>query len=141
MSRQNKVNPGQYTQRGRLTQDDAAREMMRQRTSIASQNQEQRGASKDDPWAAANAAATHDEPAEREEQPVPTPAKPRTPARPAIKAKAKAKAAKKTAAPVRKARATKSAAKPASAKSRRPARKAVLARSAVKRKSKRTARR
>ena len=27
MSRQNKVNPGMYTQRGRLTQDDAAREL------------------------------------------------------------------------------------------------------------------
>lgn len=31
MSRQNKVNPGMYTQRGRLAQDDAAREMKRQR--------------------------------------------------------------------------------------------------------------
>src|SRR5687768_13587335 len=31
MSRQNKVNPGMYTQRGRLTQDDAAREMKKQR--------------------------------------------------------------------------------------------------------------
>lgn len=32
MSRQNKVNPGQYTQRGRLTQDDAARELRNQRS-------------------------------------------------------------------------------------------------------------
>jgi hypothetical protein len=31
MSRQNKVNPGMYTQRGRLAQDDAARELTRQR--------------------------------------------------------------------------------------------------------------
>ena len=31
MSRQNKVNPGMYTQRGRLTQDDAAREIAKQR--------------------------------------------------------------------------------------------------------------
>ena len=31
MSRQNKVNPGMYTQRGRLTQDDAARELVKQR--------------------------------------------------------------------------------------------------------------
>lgn len=31
MSRQNKVNPGMYTQRGRLAQDDAARELARQR--------------------------------------------------------------------------------------------------------------
>jgi hypothetical protein len=30
MSRQNKVNPGTYTQRGRLTQDDAARELQKQ---------------------------------------------------------------------------------------------------------------
>ena len=30
MSRQNKVNPGTYTQRGRLTQDDAAREVRKQ---------------------------------------------------------------------------------------------------------------
>ncbi len=32
MSRQNKVNPGMYTQRGRLTQDDAARELRKQRS-------------------------------------------------------------------------------------------------------------
>jgi hypothetical protein len=31
MSRQNKVNPGMYTQRGRLAQDDAARELRKQR--------------------------------------------------------------------------------------------------------------
>jgi hypothetical protein len=37
MSRQNKVNPGMYTQRGRLTQDDAARELKQQR-SIGSQH-------------------------------------------------------------------------------------------------------
>ena len=30
MSRQNKVNPGMYTQRGRLSQDDAARELRKQ---------------------------------------------------------------------------------------------------------------
>jgi len=37
MSRQNKINPDHYTQRGRLTQDDAARELARQR-SIAPQH-------------------------------------------------------------------------------------------------------
>jgi hypothetical protein len=37
MSRQNKVNPGMYTQRGRLTQDDAARELRKQ-ASIGSQH-------------------------------------------------------------------------------------------------------
>ena len=31
MSSENKVNPSQYTQRGRLTPDDAAREMAKQR--------------------------------------------------------------------------------------------------------------
>ena len=35
MSRQNKVNPGMYTQRGRLSQDDAARELRKQ-SAIAS---------------------------------------------------------------------------------------------------------
>jgi hypothetical protein len=35
MSRQNKVNPGMYTQRGRLTPDDTAREMKKQRGSVA----------------------------------------------------------------------------------------------------------
>ncbi|MDO8679593.1 MAG: hypothetical protein Q7R30_13640 [Acidobacteriota bacterium] len=34
MSRENKVNPSQYTQRGRLTPDDAAREMAKQRQSF-----------------------------------------------------------------------------------------------------------
>jgi len=32
MSKQNKVHPAHYTQRGRLTQDDAAREVARQRS-------------------------------------------------------------------------------------------------------------
>ena len=32
MSRQNKVNPGMYTQRGRLSQDDVAREIAKQRS-------------------------------------------------------------------------------------------------------------
>ena len=31
MSRVNKVNPGQYTQRGRLTPDERARELVKQR--------------------------------------------------------------------------------------------------------------
>lgn len=33
MSKQNKVNPGQYTQAGRLSPDDAAREMKKQHES------------------------------------------------------------------------------------------------------------
>lgn len=37
MSRENKVNPGQYTQRGRLTPDEGAQEMAKQRASVAAQ--------------------------------------------------------------------------------------------------------
>ena len=37
MSRENKVNPGKYTQRGRLSPDDAAREMAKQRASTTEQ--------------------------------------------------------------------------------------------------------
>ncbi|MGE0863586.1 MAG: hypothetical protein AB7P34_06760 [Vicinamibacterales bacterium] len=34
MSRENRVNPGTYTQAGRLTPDDAARELVKQRQSM-----------------------------------------------------------------------------------------------------------
>ena len=37
MSRENKVNPGQYTQRGRLTPDEGAQEMAKQRASGSAQ--------------------------------------------------------------------------------------------------------
>jgi hypothetical protein len=37
MSKRNKVNPGQYTQAGRLSPDDAARERGRQEVSVASE--------------------------------------------------------------------------------------------------------
>jgi len=40
MSRQNKVNPGMYTQRGRLSQDDAAREMKKQNENASPRNAE-----------------------------------------------------------------------------------------------------
>ena len=40
MSKQNKVNPGNYTQAGRLSQDDAAREMKKQRESASPGNTE-----------------------------------------------------------------------------------------------------
>ena len=49
MSRQNKVTPGMYTQRGRLTQDDAARELRKQ-SAIASQHTWQ--PVNTEPWAA-----------------------------------------------------------------------------------------
>ena len=40
MSKQNKVNPGNYTQAGRLSQDDAAREMKKQRENASPRNTE-----------------------------------------------------------------------------------------------------
>jgi hypothetical protein len=40
MSKQNKVNPGQYTQAGRLTQDEAASEMKKQREAASPRNTE-----------------------------------------------------------------------------------------------------
>jgi hypothetical protein len=48
MSRQNKVNPGQYTQRGRLTPDDAAREMQKQRDGASPKRTEEPRAAKKD---------------------------------------------------------------------------------------------
>ena len=44
MSRQNKVNPGQYTSAGRLTPDDLGREMRRQQAKVAGRTQGRRGA-------------------------------------------------------------------------------------------------
>lgn len=38
MSKHNKVNPGTYTQAGRLSQDDAAREMKKQRDNASPRN-------------------------------------------------------------------------------------------------------
>ena len=40
MSKQNKVNPGKYTQAGRLSQDDAARELQKQRENASPRNTE-----------------------------------------------------------------------------------------------------
>ena len=40
MSKENKVNPGSYTQAGRLSQDDAAREMKKQRENASPRNTE-----------------------------------------------------------------------------------------------------
>jgi hypothetical protein len=37
MSRENKVNKGQYTQRGRLTPDEGAQELAKQRASASAQ--------------------------------------------------------------------------------------------------------
>ena len=42
MSRQNKVNPGMYTQKGRLAPDDEARELKRQREAAPPPHAEER---------------------------------------------------------------------------------------------------
>jgi hypothetical protein len=106
MSRQNKVNPGMYTQRGRLTQDDVARELKRQRT-IGSQHT----------W----------QPVQRDQMPRP-PAKPdesdtdrdaSEAATAVVKEPARAKAAKPAAA--KSAKPAKRAAKAASRKPAKPA--------------------
>jgi hypothetical protein len=40
MSKENKVNPGTYTQAGRLSQDDSARELKKQREAASPKNTE-----------------------------------------------------------------------------------------------------
>ena len=59
MSRQNKVNPGTYTQRGRLTQDDAARELRKQ-SAIGSPHTWQPVNTKTRPWLAPAGGAARD---------------------------------------------------------------------------------
>ena len=51
MSRQSKANPARYTQRGRLTQDDAARELRKQ-SSIGSPHTWQPVNTEKEPWRA-----------------------------------------------------------------------------------------
>ena len=153
MSRQNKVNPGQYTQRGRLTPDDSARELVRQRTAIASQDKYQ-GRSGTGPWPGATGTPVnddHDEPAERDEEASAPDGKPRNAARTATKTSGGTKSAaapkkapkqqvpRSAAKTTKKTAAKRSAARSEGASGRPPARKAALARSAVKRKK--TARR
>ena len=140
MSRHNKVNPGMYTQRGRLTQDDAARELAKQR-SIGSEHTWQpvkRDAKPRLESPTENADDTVDEAGENEsgvaeEMPAPDAAKatpsrkqtrsrkapPRKPAaRKAVKARAKTTArAKPTAAASRKSKAKSGASSKANAKS------------------------
>jgi hypothetical protein len=110
MSRQNKVNPGMYTQRGRLTQDDAAREFAKQRA-IGSEPTWQPVKREQHPGPAAKAEGADDDSAA--DEPAATPEKP---ARVIVKAKPAAARAKTT----------------AKAKAPRGARKAVLARGAGK---------
>jgi len=111
MSRQNKVNPGMYTQRGRLTQDDAAREIAKQR-SVGSEHtwqpvqrdQEPRLTSESEGDDEDAAVAAPDESAEK--TPARVTAKPRSAKKTAARKMAKAPArrtvrAKKTAAPAK----------------------------------------
>jgi hypothetical protein len=100
MSRQNKVNPGMYTQRGRLTQDDAARELARQRSVGAPRSWEQDRQGK-------LPRLKGSEPTVREAAEEPKSAKRAARKRAPVKAKAKAakktvKAAKKAKSPARK---------------------------------------
>jgi hypothetical protein len=109
MSRQNKVNPGMYTQRGRLTQDDAARELKRMRN-VGSPHTWQPVQRDRKPPFTAEPAADHDQSAETAEE---------TPA--AIeKVPARAKAAKPAA-----AKAATTPKRSATSQSRRPAKTAA----------------
>jgi len=119
MSRQNKVNPGMYTQRGRLTQDDAARELAKQRA-IGSEHTWQPVQRDAQPRFDSNADSPDDEAetAEPEESAREKPARMTVKAKPArVTAKAKPTAKGKTR---------------SKAKAPRVTRKAVLARSAGK---------
>jgi hypothetical protein len=126
MSRQNKVNPGMYTQRGRLTQDDAARELKRQRE-VGSEHTWQPSKRDHFPRLASNNndAALGAETSGDNESEEAAEAQAATPAKPKQTARAKSKTAKKT---VIKAK-TRKAAKPARTRAAaKTVRKAVLAR-------------
>jgi hypothetical protein len=133
MSRQNKVNPGMYTQRGRLTQDDAARELRKQ-ASIGSQHTWQpvkkNALPRLDPKNRADGTETTEDKGSNEETesaPVkPMAAKAKTMKRKTAQAKtATTGKAKKTAAKSKTGKASKTAAKRSASA---PKRKAVLAR-------------
>ena len=142
MSRQNKVNPGMYTQRGRLTQDDAARELRKQ-SAIGSPHTWQPVNTKRRPWLPL--AARDTERSADNETKVETP--PHVQTRPASRvtrtmtatkaapSNARAKATKAKTARTRKSKRTTGRAKTVKATTtqmkrttRKPTRKAVLAR-------------
>jgi hypothetical protein len=50
MSRENRVNPGTYTQAGRLTPDDAARELVKQRQSMSSSHGKSNPKARSEAW-------------------------------------------------------------------------------------------
>ena len=125
MSRQNKVNPGMYTQRGRLTQDDAARELKRQRVIGSPQTWQPVQRDRTPPLTAEPDSADANE----RDPDVPVPAQ---------KAPARVKAAKATKSAA--AKAAKTSKPPATPKSRRAAGSAKPARGATRSKA-RTVRR
>ena len=145
MSRQNKVNPGTYTQRGRLTQDDAARELRKQSV-IGSPHTWQPVNTRRTPWPAPAATAARDTDAAADnEAMVETPVKKtrqasrvtrKTTASKASPSMAKAKAAKSKMAGTRKSKGTSVKAKTSATRTTvrkraaKPTRKAVVARKA-----------
>ena len=129
MSRQNKVNPGMYTQRGRLTQDDAARELKRQRE-VGSEHTWQPSKKDHFPRLASNNndAALGAETSGDNESAAAAEAQAATPAKPKPTARAKSKTAKKTAIKAKTGKSAKTA-KPARKRAAtKMVRKAVLAR-------------
>jgi len=130
MSRQNKVNPGMYTQRGRLTQDDAARELVKQRA-IGSQQTWQ--AVQRDTMPNLTAEPEPDEVENDEQAAKPAKAVEKSPTRVKAAARKAPKTASKKMAPAKKAT---TAAKRGKAKSAKPAKAArTKAKSAKRRKS------
>ena len=129
MSRQNKVNPGMYTQRGRLTQDDAARELKRQRV-IGSENTWQPSKKDQFPRLASNNddAALGAETSGDNESEEPAEAQVATPAKPKQTARAKSKTAKKTAIKAKAGKSAKTAKPSRKRATTKTLRKAVLAR-------------
>jgi hypothetical protein len=129
MSRQNKVNPGMYTQRGRLTQDDAARELKRQRE-VGSEHTWQPSKRDHFPRLASNNndAAVGAETSGDNESKEAAEAQAATPAKPKQTARGRSKTAKKTAIKAKTGKSTKIA-KPARKRATtKMVRKAVLAR-------------
>jgi colicin import membrane protein len=126
MSRQNKVNPGMYTQRGRLAQDDAAREIAKQR-SIGSEHTWQ-PVKRDHQQVPPSKSAGADDDSEAEER-APTPKKP---ARVLAKTKPAFAQTLRRGKPAAQAKVKSKLKTQAKAEAPRSARKAVLARGAGK---------
>ena len=125
MSRQNKVNPGMYTQRGRLTQDDAARELRKQSAIGSAHTWQPVDTRARPPLAPAGDAAADTERSAGSETMVETSAPPNAKAEAAKAKTATTRKSKRTTGNARTAKAVSRADKPTTTK---PARKAMLAR-------------